>query len=110
MKKAKQTEMKLWTRPAISYDQDCAADFATVRRDLIHFSEFKSEPNNSPVGIYVADLLFLVYAIVLVWITHVYIKTRFEEFERKNLMLVIAGSSLVASTAIYATLILPSLP
>ena len=80
-------------------------------RNLRRFSDDIQEQHSPSLwGTHAATYLLLTYTVFVICITKIYVKTRFKKTESQSTTLKITGSSLGASAAIYACLLIPVLP
>ena len=85
-------------------------EFVNVHKELHDFSATEKTPNNSIAGTYVATVPVLIYTGLLIYITHIYVKTRFENMEDSHRMKTIVGSSMAFSILILLILVVSTIP
>ena len=78
--------------------------------DLNRFSKIEADPETGVMGTHFATILLFGYVVFLVYITHSYVKTKFEKKENKDNMMTIVGIGLGFSAPIYASLLIPGIP
>ena len=77
---------------------------------MLRFHEIEEKPSALFYGTVIAIVFLVPYTLFLIFISRVYLKTRFSKMERKCEMSLIVGSGLCVSAIIFASLMAPLIP
>ena len=110
IKTARETQIQLWARLALNFNLDCNTQMSQVYKDLQRFTIMQEQSRSSLWGTYASIALTLAYIFFIISILQIYAQNRFKKIDRSQITLIMAGSGLAVSAAIYGCLLIPILP